>query len=132
MYIYRIHNTILARTFEMGQLLPCLPHYNNPWVMDNNCLKCHPNPSYPWTFFAVWPWPRQYNLESGHDTSLGHEQELCEILSRSNLAVWHYSLHTDFLICAIWYWPWWNYLGSWHIFGSWTTIEKYYSIWARR
>ena len=35
-------------------------------------------------------------LGQSHDTPLGHGQQLCEILSRSNLAVRSYGLDTDF------------------------------------
>ena len=35
-------------------------------------------------------------LGQGHDTSLGHEQQLCEILSRSNFAMKSYGPDTDF------------------------------------
>ena len=31
----------------------------------------------------------------GHDTTLGHGQQLCDILSRSNLAVRNYGPDTD-------------------------------------
>ena len=35
-------------------------------------------------------------LSQGHDTLLGHGQQLCEISYRSNLAVGSYGLDTDF------------------------------------
>ena len=35
-------------------------------------------------------------LGQGHDTPLGHRQQLCEILSRSNKAVRSYFPDTDF------------------------------------
>ena len=35
-------------------------------------------------------------LGQGHKTSLGHGQQLCEILSRSNMAVRSYGPDTDF------------------------------------
>ena len=34
-------------------------------------------------------------LDQGHDTPLGHGQQLCEILSRSNLAVRSYGPDMD-------------------------------------
>ena len=41
-------------------------------------------------------------LSQVHDTSLGHGQQLCEILSRSNLAVKSYVPDTDFwYVCNI-------------------------------
>ena len=35
-------------------------------------------------------------LSQGHDTPLSHGQQLCEIISRSNLAVRSYGPDTDF------------------------------------
>ena len=35
-------------------------------------------------------------LDQGHDTPLGHEQQLFEILSRSNMAVRSYGPDVDF------------------------------------
>ena len=41
-------------------------------------------------------------LNQGHDTPLGHGQQLCEILSRSNLAVRSYGPDTDFeYVCTV-------------------------------
>ena len=38
----------------------------------------------------------------GHDTPLGHGQQLCEILSRSNLAVGSYSQDMDMrYVCTV-------------------------------
>ena len=51
-------------------------------------------------------------LGQGHDTSLGHRHQLCEILSRSNLAVSSYGPDMDLAICALW--PWRYDLGSNH------------------
>ena len=40
-------------------------------------------------------------LRQGHDTLLGHGQQLCETLSRSNLAVRSYGPYMDFGMCAL-------------------------------
>ena len=45
--------------------------------------------------------PGDMTLGQVHDTPLGHEQELCEILSRSNLAERSYFPDTDFGMCAL-------------------------------
>ena len=50
-------------------------------------------------------------LGQGHDTPLGHGQQLCEILSRSNMAVRCYGPDTDFgYVCTVTLtleiWPW--------------------------
>ena len=129
----------------------------HPWVMDNNCVKYYPDPTWQWgviartrisSICALWPWPWRYDLGSkswhtlglwttivwniiqiklgseglwpghgfsvcvhcdldlgdmtldqGHGTPLGHWQQLCEILSRSNLAVRSYGPDTDFPVC---------------------------------
>ena len=39
---------------------------------------------------------RDMTLGQGHDTSLGHGQRSCEILSRSNMVVRSYGLDMDF------------------------------------
>ena len=57
----------------------------------------------------------------------GHGQQLCEILSRSILAVRNYGRIRISDMCALWYWPWRYYpvLMKWHTLGSWTTIVWY-------
>ena len=65
---------------------------------------------------ALWPWPWRYDLGArswhtldigdmtvcqDHDTPLGHEQQLCEILSRSKSAVRSYGPDTDFWYMCI-------------------------------
>ena len=41
-------------------------------------------------------------LGQGHDTPLGHGQQLCEILSRSNIAVRSYGPDTDVrYVCTV-------------------------------
>ena len=41
-------------------------------------------------------------LGQGHNTALGHGQQLCEILSRSNLAVRSYGPDMDFgYVCTV-------------------------------
>ena len=50
-------------------------------------------------------------LDQGHDTPLGRVQQVCEILSRSNLAVRSYGIDKDFsYVCTVTLtletWPW--------------------------
>ena len=87
------------------------PCNDNPWVMDNNSIKYQSNPSYSWKKMA-WT----------NDTSLGHRQELCEILSISNMAVSSYGLDTD--LGYVWPWPWRHdsESTSWHTLGSWAAV----------
>ena len=129
-------------TLEVWSWVKVMTH---PWVMDNNCVKYYPDPTWQWGVMArtrisgmcaLWPWSRRCDLWSrswhtlgswtrivwniiqiqygsdelwpghrflvcvhydldlgemtlgqGHDTPLGHGQQLCEILFRSNLVV---------------------------------------------
>ena len=43
---------------------------------------------------------RDMTLGQGHDTPLGHGQQLCEILSRSSMAVKSYGPDTHILLCV--------------------------------
>ena len=45
----------------------------HPWVMDNNCVKYYPDPTWHWGVMArtrifgmcaLWPWPQIYDLDS--------------------------------------------------------------------
>ena len=91
-----------------------------PWVMDNNFLKYYPDPIWQWGVMAwtqIWVCVcpdleiRDIILGQGHDAPLGHGQWLCEILSRSNLAVRSNGLDTDFgyvstVTLTLEIWPW--------------------------
>ena len=60
---------------------------------------------------ALWPWPWSYDLGSRHDSPLSHGKQLCEILSRSNMAVRIYGQDMDFgYVCTVTLtlevWPW--------------------------
>ena len=153
---------------ELGDMTLGQGH-DTTWVMDNNCVKYYPDPTWQWgvmagtqifSICALWPWPRRYDLRSrswhtlgswttiawnsiqiqlgseelwprhgfpvcvhcdldlgditlgqGHNTPLGHGQQLCNILSRSNLAVRSYGSDTDFqYVCTVTLtleiWPW--------------------------
>ena len=58
-----------------------------PWVMGNNCVKYYPDPTIGNE--ELWPGHRllvyvhydlgDITLVQGHDTSLGHGQQLCEV-----------------------------------------------------
>ena len=63
-------------------------------------------------------------LGQGHDTPLGHGQQLCEILSRSNKAVRGYGPDTDFwYACTMTFtleiWLWYEILSRWIIKKLW-------------
>ena len=66
------------------------------WIMDNNCVKYYQDPIWQWGvktririlgMCVLWHWPWRYDHGQGHDTPLSHGQQLCQILSRSNVAV---------------------------------------------
>ena len=63
-------------------------------------------------------------FRQGHDTPLSHWQQLCELLSRSNLTLEVMARCRYFFMCALWLWPWRYDLGSrsWHTLGLWITI----------
>ena len=52
--------------------------------------------------------------------------QLCDILSRCNMAARSYGPDTVLGMCALWPWLWIYDLGSrsWHTLGSWTTIVR--------
>ena len=102
--------------FEIWSSVKVMTH---PWVMDNNCVKYYPDP----TWQELWPGHGfsvyvhcdldlgDMTFGQGHDTPLGHGQQLCEISSRSNLAVRSYGPDTDFqYVCTVTLtleiWPW--------------------------
>ena len=67
---------------------------------------------------------REMTLSHGHDTPLGHGHHLCEILSRSNMAVEIYGPDMDFryvrtVTLNLEIWPWVNGIRSGHTLCSW-------------
>ena len=96
-------------------------------VIDSKCVKYYPDLTWQWGEhgFPVYVHRdldlRDMILGQDYDTPLVRGQQLCKILSRSNLAVRSYGPDEDFQYM----WPWhWRYdLGSrsWHTLGSWTT-----------
>ena len=78
------------------------------WVMDNNCVKYHADPTWQWGAMtqtrilgmcALWHWPWIYDLGQGHKIPLGLGQQLYETLSRSNMAV---RSHCPDTVCVHW------------------------------
>ena len=74
--------------------------------MDNNCVKYYPDPTIHGSE-KLWPAHRfsvcvhcdlglgGMTLGQGHEIPLGRGQQLCEILSRSNMAMRSYDRDTD-------------------------------------
>ena len=78
--------------------------------MDNNCVKYHPHPSYPW---KVKVWKQIFAMCKSVTLTLAIWLwvnvmiQLCEILWISNMAVRSYMARTQiFGICALWPWAW--------------------------
>ena len=65
---------------------------NNYWVIDNNCVKYYPEhvSKELWSGHGFWVCVHcdldlgDMTFGQGHATPLGHGQQLCEILSRSD------------------------------------------------
>ena len=102
-----------------------------PCGMDNKCVKYNPDPNLQWGVMAQTQILCMCDLDlgywtlcQGHDTPLGHGQQLSEILSGSNLAVRSYGPDMDCgYVCTVTLT--WKYdLGSrsCHTLGSWTII----------
>ena len=83
----------LTLTLEVWPWVKVMTH---PWVMDKNCVKYYPDPTWQWGVMA-----RTRNLG------------MCAL---ARTQIWG--------MCALWPWPWRYDLGSrsWHILGSWTII----------
>ena len=73
------------------------------WVKNNNYVKSYLDPTWKWGVLgrtqilgmcALWLDLGDMILGQGHDTPLGHGQQLCEVLSRSNMAVRSYGPDT--------------------------------------
>ena len=87
------------------EIWPWVKFMTHPWVMYSNCVKHYPHPTWHSGVIArtrilgmcaLWPWHiEDMNLGQGHDTPLCHGKQLCEILSRSNLALMSYGPDTD-------------------------------------
>ena len=83
-------------------ILDIWPWFNvmtHPCVMDNNCVKYYKDQHGSqelWSGHRFWLsvhcdlYFGDMTLGQGHDTSLGHEEQLCEILSRSDKGVRSY------------------------------------------
>ena len=81
------------------EVWPWVKNMTHPWAMDNNCVKYYSDPTWQWGVMArtwilgmcaLWPWPWRYDLDQGHNTPLGHGQQWCEIISRSDKGVRSY------------------------------------------
>ena len=64
-------------TLEIWQWIKVMTH---PWVMDNNCVKYYPDPTWQWGVMAqtrissmceLWPWPWRYDFWSRSWHTLG-------------------------------------------------------------
>ena len=62
------------------KIWPWVKVMTHPWVMDTNCVKYYPDPTWQWGVMAwtrilgmweLWPWPRWYDLGSRSWNTLG-------------------------------------------------------------
>ena len=115
------------------KIWPWVKVMTHPSVMDNNCVKYYPDPTWQWgvmaptrisSMCALWPWPWTYDLGSRSWHTLGSWTTIVWNIiqiqhgSEEMARTWISS------ICALWPWSWRYDLGSrsWHIFRSWITI----------
>ena len=105
---------------DLGDMTLGLGH-DTPLVKDNNCVwniiqirlgseKLWPGHGFPVCVYCDLDLG-DLTLGQGHDTPFGHGQQLCEIISWSNLAVRSYGPDTDFqYVCTVTLtleiWPW--------------------------
>ena len=63
-----------------SEVWPWVKVMTHPWVMDNNCVKYYPVPTWQWGVMArtrissmckLWPWPWRYDLGSRSWHTLG-------------------------------------------------------------
>ena len=126
-------------TFEIWPRVKVMTH---PWVLDNNCVKYYPDPTWQWWVIArthilgmstLWPLPWRYDL-GWRSWQWPWVKVMTHSWVMDNNCVkyypdptWQWEVMARTLIfgkCALWPWPWRYDLGSrsWHTIGSWTTI----------
>ena len=108
--ILDVHVCNVTLTLEKWPWVTIMKH---PWVIDSNCVKYYPDPTWQWRvtaqtpilgMCAQLPWPWRYDLGDmtlghSHDTPLVHQQRLWEVLSISNKEVRSYGPNMDFEAC---------------------------------
>ena len=101
-------------------------------VIDNNCVKYYPDPTWQWLvmtrirsfgMYALWPWPWRYDLGS----RFWHHCIMYNNCVKYPDPTWQWGVmaRTQILgLCAMWRWPWRYDIKSrsCHTFESWTTI----------
>ena len=62
------------------EIWPWVKVMTNPWVIDKDCVKYYPDPTWRWGVMAwtlisdicaLWPWPRRYDIGSRSWLTLG-------------------------------------------------------------
>ena len=122
---------IVTLTLEIWSWVKVMKY---PLVMDNNCVKYYPDPTWQWVVMAqtgissyvctvtitseIWPWVKVMTHPWVMDNN-------CVKYYPDPTWQWGVIARTPISsMCALWPWPWRYNLGSrsWHILGSWTTI----------
>ena len=88
----------------------------HPWVMDNNCVKYNPDPTWQWGVMAwteiwgmsaLWPWPWIYALGLRSWHTLGSWTTIVwNIIQIQHSSEELWPRHTIFGMCTLWPWPW--------------------------
>ena len=93
-----------------SEIWPCVKVMTHPSVIDSvwNIIQIQLGSEELWPGHGFWVCVHcdlilgHMTLGQGHDTSFGHRHKVCEILSRSNLAVRSYGPDTDFrYMCTV-------------------------------
>ena len=118
------------------EIWPWVKVMTHPWVMDNNCVKYYPDPTWLWgvmartqisSMYALWPWPWRYDLGSRSWHTLGSWTTIVWIIIQIHLGSEELWPGHGFPVCVQCDLD----LGdvtlrlksrSWHTLGSWTTI----------
>ena len=119
------------------EVWPWVEVMTHPWVMDNNCVKYYPDPTWQWGVMArtrilgmcaVWPWPWRYDIGSRSWHTFGSWTTIVWNIIQIKLGsgeLWLWILG----MCALWPWPLRYDLGSrsWHTLWSrsWHTLKYY-------
>ena len=118
-----------------SEIWPWVKVMTHPSVIDNNCVKYYPDPTWQWGSYGpdtdfgyvctvtltleIWPWVKVMTHPWVMDNN-------CVKYYPDPTWQWGVMTRTRIpSICALWPWPWRCDLGSrsWNTYGSWTTIE---------
>ena len=104
------------------EIWPWIKVITHPWVMNNNCVKYYPDPTWQWGVMArtkilgmcaLWPWPWRYDLESRSWHTLGSWTTIVRNIiqiQHGSEELWPRQRFCVFFVCtvtlALEIWPW--------------------------